>query len=730
MSVSPDDTPLSFDDLRRALIGYAQDASSARWSDYNLHDPGVTMLEQTAFAISELAFRIDVPMRDLLTGVDGQIDLVGLGLAPAHKVMAGAPVSLRTVQAQMSELPQVANVHLNCDPTGQVTARIVPQDGVTPEDASAVVRKAFAGLRPLCTELVSTRICTPRPVRLQSHLVVSPTAVAEEVVADIWLLADQFLRRAHLDPQDTGQKNGQGQGARAPKTGRPGLFAALRDIAGLQDVLDLRLSGADGAVLGDLRRDDHDSYPALERALWAADFTVEQNGLEIALDATRADRVLAQRRASFMASLSSASPDADGAPGPTGLSVAAKGRRRRFDYISVNATLPMAYRQPPHAPAALQFAGYRALIDSVLGAMTADLADLPGLLSTDPATAMHHHPHLPALAEQAGILRDPRSWTQVYRRHAATPDQVRRLFDVMLAIQGEAMPDEGRAGLDRDLLQAQRRVAPLQRRARFLKALPELNGRRATGPEGAEPGGVLGRLLCLIDMMPVAPADVAKVLPQVGLRLDDEARTGLRERADFAHVPVATDIVVPERDVPALALKEIAALPFAAGGAIGTALFHAAALSESWLACPCDAGWQLLVEIRETGQLFDAGLCTDHAAAINRANGLRAACAALNRACEGAWLVENIHLGDSGLGRVPFGATLVLPGWSLRCASPAFRCHVGKSLEQVSPAHCRVRPLWLDPTAFSTFAARFPHSADDPDACAALGALLDQWGGP
>ena len=729
MSLTPADAPLSFDDLRRALIGSAQAASSARWSDYNLHDPGVTMLEQTAFAISELAFRAGVPMRDLLTGDDGEIDLAGVGLAAPHTVLAAAPVSLAAVQAQLSELPQVANAVLECDRVGRVTARIVPQDGVDPEEAAEAVRRAYCGLRPLCTALVDTRICKPRPVRLQAHVVVSSRAVPEDVVAEMWLRADQVLRRTHLATPHMAGQGGQAPLGRAPQTGRSALFAALRALPGLQDLLDVRLSGLDGGGLGDARIDEDDSYPALVHASWHDDFTVEQNRGLIALDPSRADRALAQRRANVVASLSPAPQEGDGPMTGAQLAVRAQGRRRLFEYVSVNATLPMAYLQPPNAPAALQFAGYRALIDTILGTMTADLADLPALLSVDPDKALRPREHLPALADQAAIIRDPEAWKEVFRHHGPRPEHLLRLFDFLLAIQGEAMPDDDRAGLDRDLLHAQRPVAPLKRRARLLKALPELNGRRATGPYGAEPGGVLGRLLCLVDMVPAEPAEVAGVLPGIGLRLADDARAGAKDRLDFADIPRETDLIVPERDVFALAPDEIAALPCAAGGVLSTALFHAAALSESWLVCPGDAAWHLLLEIRETGQIFDAGHCADRDEAILRANGLRAAFAAANRACEGAWLIENIHLGDAPLGRASFGASLVLPGWSLRCASPSFRRYVETCLERVSPAHCKVRAVWLQPEAFSDFAACYAQMHDDPEAQAALAALIGQGAG-
>ena len=52
--------------LRREGIGYIAQMGSARWTDYNTHDPGVTILEALAYAITDLAYRTDWDIQDLL----------------------------------------------------------------------------------------------------------------------------------------------------------------------------------------------------------------------------------------------------------------------------------------------------------------------------------------------------------------------------------------------------------------------------------------------------------------------------------------------------------------------------------------------------------------------------------------------------------------------------------------------------------------------------------------
>lgn len=52
--------------LREAGIEYIQSLSSALWTDYNTHDPGVTILEILAYAITDISVRANKPVNDLL----------------------------------------------------------------------------------------------------------------------------------------------------------------------------------------------------------------------------------------------------------------------------------------------------------------------------------------------------------------------------------------------------------------------------------------------------------------------------------------------------------------------------------------------------------------------------------------------------------------------------------------------------------------------------------------
>ncbi len=58
--------------LRQEGVKYVEQLASAIWTDYNVHDPGITLLEAICYAITDLGYRTKFPVKDILarTGDD------------------------------------------------------------------------------------------------------------------------------------------------------------------------------------------------------------------------------------------------------------------------------------------------------------------------------------------------------------------------------------------------------------------------------------------------------------------------------------------------------------------------------------------------------------------------------------------------------------------------------------------------------------------------------------
>ena len=65
---------MSFDFLRKKGIEYIESLGSQFWTDYNTHDPGITILEVLCYAITDLGMRINLPIEDLLSNNSNPIE--------------------------------------------------------------------------------------------------------------------------------------------------------------------------------------------------------------------------------------------------------------------------------------------------------------------------------------------------------------------------------------------------------------------------------------------------------------------------------------------------------------------------------------------------------------------------------------------------------------------------------------------------------------------------------
>lgn len=59
--------------LREEGLKYIEALTSEIWTDYNPHDPGITILESAIYAMTELGYRAGFDIKDLLTQSDGKI---------------------------------------------------------------------------------------------------------------------------------------------------------------------------------------------------------------------------------------------------------------------------------------------------------------------------------------------------------------------------------------------------------------------------------------------------------------------------------------------------------------------------------------------------------------------------------------------------------------------------------------------------------------------------------
>ncbi|WP_146205048.1 hypothetical protein [Meridianimarinicoccus roseus] len=84
------------------------------WTDHNATDPGITLLEALAYAISDLGYRTGLPTVDLLTRPDGTIGPAAeTGLHPPHEALPCAPLTVADWRMLMARVADVRNAWLD-----------------------------------------------------------------------------------------------------------------------------------------------------------------------------------------------------------------------------------------------------------------------------------------------------------------------------------------------------------------------------------------------------------------------------------------------------------------------------------------------------------------------------------------------------------------------------------------------------------------------------------------
>ncbi|TGX54123.1 hypothetical protein E5A73_08355 [Sphingomonas gei] len=204
-----------FDALKAEAIANLQQLC-AGWTDYNTHDPGVTLVELLSYALTDLGYRATLPVEDLLAGAS----LGGReGLYPAWRALPSPPVTVADFRrVLLDRVEGLGNVWLTPRnaPAGLYDVRIhaaLPLPGVHPEqhlryrELARRVRRAFERHRPICEDIGTIRVLRPLRtlVRAELELELERGARAEAVMAEALFRLAIFLapepRRTPLDAQ-------------------------------------------------------------------------------------------------------------------------------------------------------------------------------------------------------------------------------------------------------------------------------------------------------------------------------------------------------------------------------------------------------------------------------------------------------------------------------------------------------------------------------------------------
>jgi len=208
------DSPLNFDSLRTKGIELVQGFSGHAWSDFNLHDPGVTILEHLSYAITDMAYRTRFDIRDLLADVNGNIDTTKNLFYSRRDILSSNPVTVNDLRKLvLDNIPDVYNVwfekiysrqssgyikglykvviqlfdeNLEALDPDMTEEQIKARREVLEEDTIVRVRNVILDHRNLGEDYVDFSILRPCVIEIEADIVIDRHVQGEEILAEVY----------------------------------------------------------------------------------------------------------------------------------------------------------------------------------------------------------------------------------------------------------------------------------------------------------------------------------------------------------------------------------------------------------------------------------------------------------------------------------------------------------------------------------------------------------------
>lgn len=185
-----------FAQLKRDGVAMAQQLSGDNWTDYNEHDPGVTMLEQLCYAITEFGYKTSFPIEDLFFSPSQTRDLAEPGdiLFDPSEILSSNPLTEKDFRKLI--IDRVSGVKnawilakeqssLGIHVHGIFDVLLQVDEGQLPDKIIREVKELLNAHRNLGEDFDTVRILQPKKIGISADIVISPSIEGETVLSNI-----------------------------------------------------------------------------------------------------------------------------------------------------------------------------------------------------------------------------------------------------------------------------------------------------------------------------------------------------------------------------------------------------------------------------------------------------------------------------------------------------------------------------------------------------------------
>lgn len=702
-----DPAGLDFASLRASGISLLQDMCGKTWTDYNLHDPGVTILEQLCYALTELNYRADFPIADLLTREEGGIDFEHQALYRPQDILPNQPLTPDDYRKLiMDRVPGVENVWFKTQrlPDSRsaglywvhVRLREPLSDSARydPRWVRQQVCEVYAANRNLCEDLQGVRIVSQKRHTLAGRVELDGSRSPAEVLAEIYFrcarhvaeaiefspYTEMLAEGATLEDLFEGPLTLHGYIDGEQLSGSSDSMT-IADIVGLASRIDgvryaggIRFLDETGAPVDRLRVGDFlSSVPYLAYPGSDAEIGVHltKNGQQFAVRYGVLRSELERLHAEVLP-VKRAAADLDA------LCALPRGTPRGLDaYYSIQHQFPAlyginAYGVPRSAPAsrkaqAKQLKAYLLFFEQVLANGLTHVQQAARLYSLDDALdhsyfsqplGIDHVPDIEAVYGVPAQARDAEV-ASVVASQDAFGDRRNRALDYLLSLYGEGFSQNSLRHFDAYVPEDGTEAELMRNKLRFLDALVSLSGRRAGAFNYLEAADcednhttLVAKLSILLGLENIFGGPPSDGLRAKGLTLVEEgAWTAAGVRVTEAEAGRLLLPVPPGTSEGIDDTRLCAEVAFLKAGVVDNAVMRYGIDIDNYRMMPAggdQAFRMLLLRASEDGLWYPVAHCASRDETVHLAYALRAFLVKLNVQCESILHVEHILLRPRG----------------------------------------------------------------------------------
>jgi len=214
--MGPDPEGLDFFGLKKEGIDHLQNLCGKAWTDYNLHDPGVTILEQLCYALTDMVYRTGFDLADYLTDKNGSINFEKQALFRPHEIFPSQPITINDYRKIIFDsAPWINNVWIRTANDIDASKTDSRQPGLLriyvqlmdleeesedkidkrqfEEDTIDHVKKIYAANRNLGEDLKEVIIVRPEYVGLQGTVEIEGLRDPADILAEIYYRSSKYL---------------------------------------------------------------------------------------------------------------------------------------------------------------------------------------------------------------------------------------------------------------------------------------------------------------------------------------------------------------------------------------------------------------------------------------------------------------------------------------------------------------------------------------------------------